>query len=422
MKKRIEVIRSKGQIIDYKINDDSMEWDIYDVQKKSVNISMIQNSSVEDIYHFQKDDYLVLSDFYFLGDSQNIDVPYAAGISVHRRDEEFYLNIYIDNGTVVDEIKGHSVPQVFKYVEIIAKTKEFFEVVIPFEFEDSVHFGLRIHSELRNSTKEFVEYSIKVMNDLIHETITHFDKLDKAIRSNKFIVNLDEEIITPISQYLLFFREYILKSKNENISIDINRIEKGIQISFPESNSIKISLIKEWMMEYLSHVNNKTSEFQVNYETEKSENSKKLLQLSLKQEVSSLENRMEIVKMENGLLKENNEYLKLILQNLSNQPTQVTTFIKNDTYNFIDKAISESKHLSNSDREILKLIDQNVPDEEGKIELVKSLKELRNPNSDSKSKAKAKSLFGKFMESGISEAAKQLVKRLIETGLENLPL
>lgn len=83
---------------------------------------------------------------------------------------------------------------------------------------------------------------------------------------------------------------------------------------------------------------------------------------------------------------------------------------------FATTIINNNPNLSDADAGILELINQNVPTEEGKVELIKSLETIRSESKSVEEKSEAKGLLKKFMQEGVGEAGKEVAKKLLADG------
>ena len=324
-----------------------------------------------------------------------------------------------DDATIVDEILGYPANNVIKYLELVAKNKPFTEIIIPFEFKDGASLYLAVQSNFENNIKDLFLNCQNIVYDLINETTNYIDNFEKAINSKKFKLKIPNELKNPIVQYLTFFSTYILKTKGVEVKLKVEEINDGIEILLENSNTTDYESLNDWMMEFINHIREKTGNYEINYEIQRSENEQKILVLALNQQISHLNNSIDLIKLENNLLKDSNYFLKELLLNISSQKVEVKNLISNDTYNFIDQAISEYDILNNDDREFLKLIYENTSNDLERRDLIESLKNLKDKTITNEVREKSKSKFRKFMEQGLSEATKQIFKKLIDASFDN---
>jgi len=419
--KKLKVIKKNGIYKDWEL-DPIVDYDIFQSNENSINLSVLDGLTISDLFQLGKDDFPILTDVFLMTEDDIVDLNFVNAIGLYRRDDKFSIAFMFDEATVVDEILGYPANTVVKYLELVAKNKPYTEIRIPFEFEDGATMYLGISADLETTVEDLFSNCHNLLVELIRETTDYIDSLEKAISAEKFVLNIPTELKTPISQYLLFFSSYINKTKGEVVGLKILEIENGLELTFDNHDNSDIETIKEWMIEFISHIRSNSGNYEINYETKRTENEQKILVLSLNQQVSHLQNSIDIIKIENQFLKENNQFFKELLLSITSQKVQVNNLISNDTYNYIDKTISEYDLLTNNDREFIKLIYENTETEAERKELVDSLKNLKDPSATSETKEKSKSIFRKFIETGLSEASKQMFKRLIDMGLENLPI
>lgn len=84
---------------------------------------------------------------------------------------------------------------------------------------------------------------------------------------------------------------------------------------------------------------------------------------------------------------------------------------------FADTIINNSSQLSATEKSLLELIHSNTNSEEERAVLIKSLETVKDSESDIQEKKKSGSFLKKFLESTTNEAGKQIIKELIEQGV-----
>jgi regulator of replication initiation timing len=85
---------------------------------------------------------------------------------------------------------------------------------------------------------------------------------------------------------------------------------------------------------------------------------------------------------------------------------------------FADTIINNSTTLDETDARFLKLIHDNTSSDTERQQLVRSLENLKAEDTDEAEKKKSGGLLKKFLESGVSETSKQMVKEIFESGAE----
>ncbi len=66
------------------------------------------------------------------------------------------------------------------------------------------------------------------------------------------------------------------------------------------------------------------------------------------------------------------------------------------------------------------MIYENTESEEERKKLIKNLEIVKSPEKSDEEKSKSNKFLGKFLESSVGEAGKQIVKELIENGADYL--
>jgi hypothetical protein len=87
---------------------------------------------------------------------------------------------------------------------------------------------------------------------------------------------------------------------------------------------------------------------------------------------------------------------------------------------FADTIINGSAALDETDARFLKLIHANTSSDAERVALVRSLENLKADDTSETEKKKSGGLLKKFLESGVSETSKQMVKEIFESGAEYL--
>jgi hypothetical protein len=87
---------------------------------------------------------------------------------------------------------------------------------------------------------------------------------------------------------------------------------------------------------------------------------------------------------------------------------------------FADTIINNSPTLDETDARFLKLIHDNTHSDEERQQLVQSLENVKAEDTDEAEKKKSGGLLKKFLESGVSETSKQIVKEIFESGADYL--
>ena len=343
---------------------------------------------------------------------------YVPNIYFRRNNDEFRIKYYFFQADY-QNLKGIPAIELLRYAEILAVQKNNIEITYPYEKDyDTADVGFVVKGDFGESFKDLYNNCNSIIDDLLEEVRKRYDSFTNVLQSHKFQLNLPEEVVVPISQYLLYFNDYVQKAKGITVNMNLIKTTYGVELSFEQSDEIGIDSIKEWMFEYVSFTKQNINDISFPTSINLNENQLSIISLKLKQQISHLQNSLDIIRMENKLLKENSDYLKLLVQNFSNQPIQINNYIKNDSYNFVNEVINSSNLLSSNDQELVRLIYENTSSEEERKELVEDLKKIKDPTASSDEKKKSKSKFKKFMETGLTEVTKQLFKNLIESGFD----
>lgn len=85
---------------------------------------------------------------------------------------------------------------------------------------------------------------------------------------------------------------------------------------------------------------------------------------------------------------------------------------------FADTIINSSDKFDETDKNLIKLIHENVPSNEGRMEMLKSLETVKSTDQTDKERKESGSIIKKFIDSIATEGGKQIVKELAENGSE----
>lgn len=139
------------------------------------------------------------------------------------------------------------------------------------------------------------------------------DSVEKEIKKSEFdyvIVELQDELLTYIQQYLNFFPEYVRIAKQQIIEFEVEKVKNGLKLKTKFGENIRKENFNKWLNEYIGFVKNKVENFDIEIEGNPSTKEIDLLRLKLENQIAHLENSLKIVGLENQYLKENNEFLK----------------------------------------------------------------------------------------------------------------
>lgn len=214
---------------------------------------------------------------------------------------------------------------------------------------DKNHFGFEIFkksekkliNELKTSEKRISSYkenlnSIKEEKiDLEKNLFTASIKLDDLEQKledynlsniESYRINIPKSIKTAFQQYLLFFKDYVENTKNQELYFEVVRTEEGLRIDV-DNKEIELDEITEWFHEYLSFfqvADNKRTDV-LDLEKSKVNN---LFVEELKTQIIKLESTLELLKTKNQLLIEEQRFLKNLTLNLTTKESRIKDVFK----------------------------------------------------------------------------------------------
>jgi len=415
---RIKVIKKDNKIVEWEF-DKSIEWDSIVVEEKFANVLLTKNAHIDEIFHFTSDDIPIASHISFLDPDNDYGIAFCNCVAIERKDDEYKTSFYFLNvATYTDEIENFPAAQVLKICQSLALKRDDLFVEMPFEFEDSIEFAISVYKDFAINVEAFFKSCVAEFNSLILQAISYLKKIDDLIEGSEFVIELDDSVKVPITQFLSYFKTYVKRSQEIEIDYTIENTADGIKINFKEGELATVKNIKKWMLEYVSNIDeNKMSN---NLKSIAELRSTDILKLELQVQVDSLKNSLDIIKLENKYLQKNEQFLQKIISNLSTQNPIILNQHNNEIYSFLELGTKQLESNTSTDRELLKIIYQNTNTEVERQELLDHLKTIRDKEEDDSIIAKAKKSFWSKLGESVSEASKQIIRKAIEYGFENL--
>lgn len=123
-------------------------------------------------------------------------------------------------------------------------------------------------------------------------------------------MKIPNQIKIGFHQYLIFFKEFVSVAKGVEIILNISENEEGLEITIDSDENISIEKLNIWLSEYIAFIKYKNADFNLNIETNTTQREVDFLILKLKSEISNLENKLTMTRLENKYLKEETEFFK----------------------------------------------------------------------------------------------------------------
>jgi len=280
----------------------------------------------------------------------------------------------------------------------------------------AIYLYFRNESSLIKFTRRF--------NKLIEENI----ELESKIKQYTFL-KLDKHLISSIHQYLVFFSNYVKDSKKVDITMHASEVEGGLDIAFDFPESVTKEELQTWLDEYLGFLTTDKNELQVNTVAEVTEKEADILILKLKNQKQYFEHSLEILRMENRLLKSENEHKKDVIKLLASKSDQIfipigdnNSLIKEQTNTtdkpqFIGNTFQESNiNISEINDTIIDLIKTYAENNKQQTQLLSNLKTLQSETASEKKKKKSGGMIRKFLETCNTEVAKKVIQTISKNG------
>ena len=185
-------------------------------------------------------------------------------------------------------------------------------------------------------------------NLLSGENDTNEFKKDKDYYEYKF-ENIPDELITPLQQYFLFFREFVETAKGEKINFDVLKTNNGLRfvLKINSNSNLTIGKIKEFLDEYIGIVKNQTPS---SFKVKKGVNDDDIMYLKLR-----LERQVENLNWELRIRNEKIILLNQKIEELKTDKGELFKLIKSsiDGSGTNEKSIKIIKELKNQCRDLL---------------------------------------------------------------------
>ena len=417
--KKLIITKTDGKITDFNINGEIVDVDYFDHGEEVICAVVMKNMTIEDFFH------LSISD---IPQVTNIDIlvkpltskreyefeEYIVGNGIEKVGNEYFQKFYFDNITGGDDLYGKPGILFISVLEKVVNAKSNVKVFTSLEIDDVARLGFKVSSKLSDTIESQYKDILDLINSYCEETLKLLNDVDEAIISKSFKIKVPKEIRTAIKQYLIFFEEFVYKSKGYRIDLSIKKTEDGLQINISDSETTKIEKLREWMTEFVGLLYQNIENLTIEFEIPTTEFKADLLIADLKNQITSMKNSLDIARLENKYLDKEVDSLKFEIDRLNAKDFYITQSLINNSTKLL---MSENfKNYTETEKELLDIICRNTDSELERKELIKSLETINKDSSSPEEVSKSKSLFRKFLDSGISESAKQFVRELIELG------
>lgn len=422
---KLIITKKDNRIIDFNINGEVVDVDYFDYGEEVICAVVMKNMIIQEFFHLNKSDIPEVTNIDILVKPQTISnydfEKYLYGNGFQKDGSKYYQKFYFDNILGGDELYGKPGVLFASVLEKILSAKTNVEIFTNLEIDDVARIAFKLEIELIDTIENQYLESLKIVNSYCEETLKILNDVDEAIIAKSFKIKLPKEIRTAVKQYLIFFEEFVYKSKGYKIDLSIQKTDDGLQVNISEKENTNIEKLKNWMTEFVGLLYQNIDNLTIEFETSTSEFKADLLIADLKNQVTSMRNSLEIARVENKYLSKDVDYLKELVDKLNNKDFMITqSLIQSSPKLLLTERLYNDPKLNDTDRELIDIIYENTTSEIERRELLKSIKTIKNLDSKTEDVNKSKSLFKKFLESGISETAKQIVKEIIEFGSTNI--
>lgn len=422
---KLIITKEGDKITDFNINGEIVDVDYFDYGEEIICAVIMKNMTIEEFFHLSKSDIPEVTNIDILVKPQlaiQFDFEnFIYGNGFQKDENKFYQKFYLDNILGGDELYDKPGVLFVSVLEKVLTAKNDVEIFTNLEIDDVARIGFKLELEFKDTVENQYNEALKIVNEYCKETLKILNDVDEAIIAKSFKIRLPKEIRTAVKQYLIFFEEFVYKSKGYKIDLSIKKTEEGLQVNISEKENTSLDKLKNWMTEFVGLLYQNIDNLTIEFETPTTDFKADLLIADLKNQITSMKNSLEIARVENKYLSKDVDYLKELVDKLNTKDFMITQSLIHSTPKLLlTEKIYNDPHLSATERELIDVIYENTKSEIERRELLKSIKTIKNSDSKPEEITKSKSLFKKFLESGISETAKQIVRELIEFGGNNI--
>ncbi len=232
---------------------------------------------------------------------------------------------------------------------------------------------------------------IYVDDDEVLRTVSHFK--DWVINT----IPVPEELRVAIKQYLVFFTEYVLAAKNEEIKFEVRTIPNGLEIHTRPENELEYEKTIEYLREYLELLQKNVDEITAPT-SDRSNEEILMFMVDLKNQLRFFQMSLERKEVEKLMMDREMERVYKLLERKFDQPLQLTTVSTQTVQQNLVSANGSSEALSTFFIEILSLLKESssgLNDPDIKKE-AKDLEEELSQKSTNVSSKEAESLLHKI--------------------------
>ncbi len=123
------------------------------------------------------------------------------------------------------------------------------------------------------------------------------------LKKTNEILKAPANIRTSLKQYITFFNEFVSVTKGRTINFESRFDEEGVLVEIEYADEAELKEINAYFSEYLGFIKQSISNISVQFTNDVDPLKKQLFYLELKQEISNLNNRLDIKNFENSTLR-----------------------------------------------------------------------------------------------------------------------
>lgn len=357
MKKIINTTKEKYKILDFLYDDNEVEIDYYSDEEDKINAVITEGMDITDFFHLKYEDLPSIINIDILSTKIGNDIIIGHGIS--KENNVITIKFYFDNLTDVENYKEFTIYELLRTTEKIAKTKDNIKILSEFSNDSGVYsMTLGVIVPFKETIEGTYFEAKKELDILFIEAEKYLMRFDEIVAStNKYTLTLPDTLKTCISQYLLFFEEFVFRAKGKTVLVNVNKINKGLEVEINPLASASPVEISTWLKEYVDFIRQKIENLTINFENGVSTFEANILIIDLKNQISTLKNSVEIANLRSQQLLDENSFLRTLALSYAQKAPQLVLENENNKKNL--KNLIAKGNISEAINELKKIIINN---------------------------------------------------------------
>lgn len=192
-------------------------------------------------------------------------------------------------------------------------------------------------------------------------------------RGKTFQVPFQNELKTTFKQYLIYFKEYLTRTKGILIGFEVRDIDEGLELEIKTANNSdeEIEQIKKYMQDYLNFVKHKVEDIKPQFEVVVDSDNQNFIIAELKSQVRHFQSQLDFKIAQNESLKQDRDRYYNLISKMVEQPITQVVQNSNSTNNVqLQKNHNEYKSDSNLQEllNVITILRKEIPSSESFVQ------------------------------------------------------